>query len=359
MDSDRHYYSLDILKFILSVLIVFHHFQQSTSMGIDRIRFYGGVINFAYCVEFFFIISGFLAAKRLKKTSETAFPDYLKQKIGTLYPMPVFSVLCMLALNWMHFFTEGEWLTRQAPDIFKVLNSLLMTFASGVVDSGSGINNPLWYINVLMLCHMILWVIMRQCRKYGWNHIYPAMMMCAFGCACLNCELDLPLMNECTSRGYCAFFLGIVLYRLYEISNRRRLFCLSVGVLLICTMLLFVDYYSFYKYDFGALTFVVFPSILFTALALDRFADRRFLSRLGGISFAAYVWHPFCNALFRWMRENEGFNRIVTNADGIAVMALFTVAVLLLAVVMDGLFKKDLNVKMNRAFFWLFEKDEA
>lgn len=50
------FHSLNCLKFILAVVIVFHHFQQTLDVKFAHINFFHGKIYFGYAVEFFFII---------------------------------------------------------------------------------------------------------------------------------------------------------------------------------------------------------------------------------------------------------------------------------------------------------------
>ena len=48
--------TIDLLKFVLAVVIVLHHYQQVTGVRFSGWNFYGGTIYFGYAVEFFFII---------------------------------------------------------------------------------------------------------------------------------------------------------------------------------------------------------------------------------------------------------------------------------------------------------------
>lgn len=53
-------YSLDVLRIIATVLIVFHHYQQATGAFFEGcLNFFNGRFYFGYIVEFFFLLSGF------------------------------------------------------------------------------------------------------------------------------------------------------------------------------------------------------------------------------------------------------------------------------------------------------------
>ena len=57
--EDKHFRSLDLLKFCFAIVIVCLHFQQGTGIRFKHFNFFYGRINFYYCVDFFFIVSGF------------------------------------------------------------------------------------------------------------------------------------------------------------------------------------------------------------------------------------------------------------------------------------------------------------
>ena len=63
-------YSLDVLRILATIGIVFHHFQQVTGTYFENgWNFHGGDFTYGLIVEFFFLLSGYLAYKYAK--SET------------------------------------------------------------------------------------------------------------------------------------------------------------------------------------------------------------------------------------------------------------------------------------------------
>ena len=127
----KHYYTLDLLKFLCAVVIVLIHFQSITNTKFANLNFFFGRIDFTWCVEFFFIISGFVSAAGLKaKLPE--FRIYALRKAVRLYPMVWLSVSFSLPIIcfYRHIFGIlpagvkylGAW---------NVLNSFLLTYAGG------------------------------------------------------------------------------------------------------------------------------------------------------------------------------------------------------------------------------------
>lgn len=84
--------TIDLLKFMLAVVIVLHHYQQVTGVTFPGLNFYGGTIYFGYAVEFFFIISGFFSAAGILAHPDERFKSYFMRKAVRLYPMTMLSI---------------------------------------------------------------------------------------------------------------------------------------------------------------------------------------------------------------------------------------------------------------------------
>ena len=62
MGNERKY-SLDVLRIIATILIVFHHYGQVTGLYLEgHINYWNGRFYFGYVVEFFFLLSGYARA---------------------------------------------------------------------------------------------------------------------------------------------------------------------------------------------------------------------------------------------------------------------------------------------------------
>ena len=49
-------YAMDLLKFVLTILIGFHHYQQITGIKFEVINFWGGAFYVGHLVEFFYYL---------------------------------------------------------------------------------------------------------------------------------------------------------------------------------------------------------------------------------------------------------------------------------------------------------------
>ena len=215
------------------------------------VNFADGMISFGTIVEFFFIISGFLCAQKIKETREISFESFMRKKIRRLYPMAVLSVLCITLLMLFDFFAFGRFENGLIPDVFKFFNSTLITFSGGAVKVGRGINNPLWYVSVLMLCYIVFYCLLQISEKNGIKEIYLFILVCSLGIGIHDYEISLPFLNESSGRGYAAFFYGTILYYIYKNYSHRFINLISYFTLIICFILGKIYYNAFFEYEWG------------------------------------------------------------------------------------------------------------
>ena len=82
-------YSLDFIKIVATIFIVFHHYQQFISGVFENgINYYGGIFNFGYMVELFFVLSGYFMYPYMKKIKqELSFKKFFTTRYLRLIPL--------------------------------------------------------------------------------------------------------------------------------------------------------------------------------------------------------------------------------------------------------------------------------
>lgn len=66
--KEERFYSLDVIKLIATICIIFHHYQQVTGAFFEeRLNFYGGRFAFGWIVELFFVLSGYFIYKYMER----------------------------------------------------------------------------------------------------------------------------------------------------------------------------------------------------------------------------------------------------------------------------------------------------
>ncbi len=127
--------SIDILKFICAVLVIFIHTPQPAYIEpyIDPIR--------RCAVPVFFIISGFLTY------GKTDIDNIIRKRLNSIFRIFCWSLLLYFILKVLH---NG---------LHDVLNMLQHTFISFICCNNIIIAEPLWYIHAYLYVLVIIWVV--------------------------------------------------------------------------------------------------------------------------------------------------------------------------------------------------------
>lgn len=304
-----HYDNLDALKALLAVLIFFHHYQQVFGLRFAYINFYHGKLEFAWIVELFFMISGFLTAIT-HRDGQKRILAFCK-KCLRFYPSAWLSMCFVLVA--LVFWDKAAFARMTAGD---VLGNFLLIFSGYGITLGYTLNNPAWYLCVLSLCYGLYYIADYLSSKAGINRL-AVFASLAFLSIYLLWFDDYPFFNYSARRGYGPFFLGAALaLPLCTCSNRTAgIFALAMGALSVPTLI-------FQPADWETIVMALFPALLTTVLRLPQFKWKA-LSILGKCSFQLYLWHA---PLFRLTRLflPEGFHHsFVTMAAALVIAELF------------------------------------
>ena len=290
MEVSKRLHSLDFLKFILAVIIILHHFQQITGIQFSRFNFYGGLISFGYVVECFFIISGFVTALGLELKPFVSFRKWMAGKCIRLYPMAVLSVVVTAIVYLLYRICLGNFPEGITIGLWQLLNSITLTFAGGGTGNiDLGINNPLWYLCVLLICYVFVYIVNWISLRMNFNvkYLYFALMIA--GISAVTYKLNIPFFNLATGRGYSAFFLGMLFYYIYKNIPKKILITYSILCFVLCGIC--AVYKNGIDDQWGIFTFMIWPSVLIILLSCERFFSRESFHTLGAISFEMYLWH--------------------------------------------------------------------
>ena len=106
---EKRQYSLDFIKVIATVFILFHHYQQFISGPFESgINFYGGIFNFGIMVEFFFILSGYFMYPYIEKIRQgISFKAFFLSRYMRLIPLVAIAAFAYQFLVLVHIKTVG------------------------------------------------------------------------------------------------------------------------------------------------------------------------------------------------------------------------------------------------------------
>lgn len=294
-------YGLDILKIMATIIIVFHHYQQITGTVFEGINFYGGKFYFGYVVELFFVISGYVIYPYVNKIREKSLrlSEFYLNRFIRLFPMVSISAIGYELFLYIYVCRMGhEFFREWCPTLWgTVLNSLMMQCGWGFTNPE--VNNPTWYISVLMLCYVLFYVLVSIARKYKFDVIYLFGVMVLLGVAINTYSLQLPLLNGDTYRGFYSFFWGLILRRLMPIVQEKimkhKFFALFVGIItsVIIPLLIYKEHIIVSSDINYLVTFIYYTVIicLLEMLQTNCILKCPFLKTLSEISFNVYLWH--------------------------------------------------------------------
>lgn len=320
--ANKRIYSLDFLKFIATVCIIFHHYQQLTyAIFPFGINFCNGRFYFGLLCEVFFIISGLVVAKYIPKIqSGLSFKDYYLKFFIRFAPLCGLSCIVYAVLNSIFGALYGFTLFGISSDLKTLLPSLLLIQNGWLPINPYSMNTPLWYVSVLMLCYIFLYLSAKISSRFRISPYIPLAFMLLISAVGMKCNVSLPLLDTYSGRGYFPFFCGVILGRVTDEHKPSNLCAALCGLLFVV-----IFYASFKKPDFFAglplyLTHVY--SLIFLPLVVFFNSDmmsslfrHKVFGYLGKVSFNAYVWHLplllFCFVMLGLIHYEPNYNNII------------------------------------------------
>lgn len=292
-------YSLDVLKIVGTILIVFHHYQQTTeTFFVNGLNFFGGRFYFGYIVELFFLLSGFFIFRYEKKIKNgLTFPKFYFRRACRLLPLVAISGI---AYEVLVFFYQKLYHQTWCGVSLTVWGTIIdaLGIQLGWALPNPYVNNPTWYISILMLCYVIFYFLNYICRRLEIPSCYLYIFMIFLGMGICTYGYNMPFLNWEAARGYYSFFFGILLAKYLEghpITKKGYLLC---SLTLIGLLYLMIFHYGLVENGNNyLLTFFFYPSLIILALspAAKKIFCHSCLGTLGNISFNVYLWH---NPLF-------------------------------------------------------------
>lgn len=304
----RNLDTLDLIKGLSAIFIVFHHYQQSFNCVFQGPNFYGGRINFGYLVEMFFIISGFLTALTTRESVEDfrqLFRSF-SHKLKRIYPMTTIVLLFTLSVKSIDATILGDYGKLQEMWSAKaILANFLLLFRGWPGLSMMGWDNPLWYLCILIQCYLVFYGIRLICGaltnnsknefQRGASSILWIFVITVLTVFRKHVEIDV-------YRGIQAFGIGVCCYQAYiqiiekeKIKANPRIFgpllCGIVALTLALTAL-------FPRMQREVLIVGVFIPTLALALLHSEWRNEK-SSFIGKISFEVFIWHAPMMALVK------------------------------------------------------------
>lgn len=160
---------IDLFRFIFAILIVFHHFSQV----FDYKLFSRGYIG----VEFFFLVTGFLTAKKVAENdriySNAEIADntwrFIIKKISVFYPYFLCAFFLQLGVKILIF----DWsFIKAGSELVRSIPNLTLIFIGTVARSGLYVSGN-WYLSAMIIALFILYPLLLKRYHLAVKIIYP------------------------------------------------------------------------------------------------------------------------------------------------------------------------------------------
>ena len=259
-------------------------------------------------VELFFMAAGFLTAWNYRQSiAGMSFASYFRKHYGKLIGASA-AVNLWALLNALIRSRIGLTEGLNQPTLLRTVLSVLMVntgWFTSYSQTQLPINSTMWFIDVLLLCYLLYFVI-GKLGKQSSVYVGLCITMVMIGWVCLEHSPRLPFLWTFDGRGYATFFLGALLAEFQmrvQVKQRKRL-----TAFLGCFIVAFFLFHSVVGFEkvfgpFGTLKyvryfeFVVAPGLLLAAVNLplvSRFLSREPFLWLGALSSAIYYVHNNC-----------------------------------------------------------------
>lgn len=322
MNNKKRDVSLDLIKIIATIFIILHHYQQITGVFFEgSVNFFNGRFYFGYLVEMFFIISGMLMYSYIEKIKQgMSFQKFYLKRYLRLLPLMFLSIIVcdILLIVYKRVFSEA-WFNI-TPTLKGTIISILGV-QCGWIFKNPMINNPIWYISVLLLCYIIFYFLVKIAEFTKIKCEYLFAIMIAVGIATFQSKINIPFLNPYSSRGYYAFFFGIILMSIInvydktdkvKINNILSVVCIIVSAT--CIYLIVANNNFIRKNIVYVVTYVLYPAIIIALRSnlIKKYLNKTLISnivnKLSAISFDSFIWHCPVIIFFQIVFEKYGIN---------------------------------------------------
>ena len=318
----------NFLRVVFCLWVVFHHYENFFGECPFSHLFPAGDVCYVgrLGVEFFFMLSGFMISYNYYDIIvRFSLFSFLKKRFRRLYPVLLFSMLLMIGIQvWDKALGQEGQLT-----IFSIFSSALL------VNSGWFFYNEFgsltnWFSNVLLLCYCI-WYFLSKNLEHKYYRL-GCMLFFSLGISFGSRYLDIPFLYSNSCRGYLAFFMGCLLYEIYQNVPKDFLEKYSIVFVLLSITLLFLR--LFYPHPLGGdETMVVFflPTLIMSFLyskPIIKFTKKKIFNKLSQYTMCIFLTHEFVMEVLLRVPFIQNFNYSTWYIFLMVIIFIFIFAIL-------------------------------
>lgn len=336
------YNNMDILRVVCSVMLIFHHYQGLSGARFDGINFYdNGRWSFGYITEVFFVISGFLTSYRGVQGN---FKTYIKHKLLRIIPFALLSSFIYLAITCIYYLTSNSYMYDEKYSAIQILFAFLFVDRGWIVDFTPPFNGPMWYIDVLLICYALYFLLQKIMHRFKLNTVILPLCIAIIVSVLNIIDIQLPFLWSCNRRGYISFFMGVAVIEF--IKNQKSAIINKLigvgGVFLYGVMLFVLESFNYY-----GLVILFYPSIIILLTSI-RQINCDMIKQMGAFQFEAYIWNVPLYSLL--ILVSHILNREANIEHSYLTMIGFVFFVELIAALMFNFVEKPLTYVLRKKF---------
>lgn len=310
-----HFAALDSLRGVCAILVVLFHFPVSGLMHSTPVVRHGWMF-----VDFFFVLSGFVISHAYTekfRRGEVTVTRFIALRLGRVYPLHVFVLAVMIALETVRFLTtDGSGSFTRYHSVGAIFTNLLLLQSMGVhpFNTWNGIS---WSIAAEVWAYVLFAVTLGHSPRAGPWLISIAALACAvvllrFSPNGLDATYDYGF-----ARAILGFSIGAGVWRAYKSGFAPK----GTGLEVLSCLLVVT---ATARWNSGADAFLVLPVFALTVLvfaseqgAISGLLRLQAPRHIGKVSFSIYLVHPL--VLLGWfglLRKLQDRLGIVFRSDG-------------------------------------------
>lgn len=343
MRNKSSFREIDGLKGLFIMLIVIMHiqeaFQYSFYTVLRPVYSYGGYFG----NYMFFLLSGFLMGywytERIRNCGDgdtenksVGFLAFLKKRLLRIYPLyfvtNVFSIVLELIFHG-----------KAALDIRHIFLSFMMMSTGWVDDTNVPYNRASWFVNVLMVCFILFYLVCRAGRKNKTVFYAFTVIGILAGHAFMISDLHVPFCFRTNGEGYFNFFAGVLLAQWFmaarvkaqtaaaNTNKKDEIIAIAAGTgnLLIIAACIVSGGLSNATSDVpttvSLMVFLLLITVLYGKGLKTIFRNPVFVF-LGKISMSIFLWHLPLLDLIQYTGNSTGFNAMDPRIQFLAYLAI-------------------------------------
>ena len=334
-------YSIELLRFISSLMVVIWHYQHfffpfntnSSLAFFDIDNYFISLIENTklgfHGVYIFFCISGIVFSITYLNKKKITFKKFMAKRFARLYPLHFLTLITVLVVQNINLNYSNNYEIYFLNDIKHFLLNIFLISGWGFED-GHSFNAPIWSVSVEILVYIIFFIFMTQLNIY--KYILP------LGILIICLVVRKIYFENYILHALILFFSGVILSRLYLDKKKSILLILSILFL----PLSFFGTYKIFLMCIGLCSMFLFIE---SAFNLSKKIKLIFLN-LGNLTYASYLIHIPLQLLIILIFNISNINLIIFREP--LVFFLFIVKFFFFSYYIFLYFEKPINIYIKK-----------